>query len=123
MSDVRRTTCPHCGAGLTPLGIPDALFAHAHDIPFPLTLSLTSPEQLGDAMYQLGVPIVVKGCFYEAQICHTLEQARTAWKNYKSAFVSDDWDRDLPGLLHVWDLTRDGWAKKGSSPGFPVQLD
>ena len=54
-------------------------FAHAHGIPFPLTLSLTSPEQLGDAMYQLGVPIVVKGCFYEAQICHTLEQARTAF--------------------------------------------
>jgi carbamoyl-phosphate synthase large subunit len=54
-------------------------FAHAHGIPFPLTLSLSSPDQLGDAMQQLGLPIVVKGCFYEAQVCHTLEQARTAF--------------------------------------------
>ena len=32
MSDVRRTTCPHCEATLTPLGIPEALFAYAHDL-------------------------------------------------------------------------------------------
>jgi carbamoyl-phosphate synthase large subunit len=54
-------------------------FARAHGIPFPLTLSLSAPEQLADAMNQLGVPIVVKGCFYEAQVCYTLEQARTAF--------------------------------------------
>jgi hypothetical protein len=31
MSESRGTTCPHCGAPLTPLGIPEALFAYAHD--------------------------------------------------------------------------------------------
>jgi carbamoyl-phosphate synthase large subunit len=54
-------------------------FAHAQGIPFPLTLSLADPAMLPDAMNRLGVPLVVKGCYYEAQVCHTLEQARTAF--------------------------------------------
>jgi carbamoyl-phosphate synthase large subunit len=54
-------------------------FAHAHGIPFPLTFVITDPAMLANAFQQLGVPIVVKGCFYEAQICYTLEQARTAY--------------------------------------------
>lgn len=32
MSENRSTECPHCGAPLTPLGIPEALFAYAHDL-------------------------------------------------------------------------------------------
>jgi hypothetical protein len=32
MSDASRTTCPHCGAPLTPLELPEALFEHAHDL-------------------------------------------------------------------------------------------
>ncbi len=32
MSDASRTTCPHCGAPLTPLGLPEALVAYAHDL-------------------------------------------------------------------------------------------
>lgn len=54
-------------------------FARDHEIPFPLSIALTSPDMLGDVMNQLGVPTVIKGCFYEAQICHNLEQARTAY--------------------------------------------
>lgn len=54
-------------------------FAHAHGIPFPLSISVSSPEQLSDAISQLGIPIVIKGCFYEAVVSHNLEQARTAY--------------------------------------------
>ena len=48
----------------------------------------------------------------------SLEQALVAWKNYKSVFMADDREAGLPGLLHVWDFTRDGRAKKGRDPGF-----
>jgi len=54
-------------------------FARDNDIPFPLSLSVLTPEMLPDAMNQLGVPFVVKGCYYEAAICHTIEQARAAY--------------------------------------------
>ena len=46
------------------------------------------------------------------------EKARAAWQDYRSEFVADDWENGLPGLLHIWDLTRDGWARKGRIPGF-----
>lgn len=48
----------------------------------------------------------------------SLDKARAAWQDYKSVFMADDWDAGLPGLLHVWDFTRDGRAKKGEDPGF-----
>lgn len=54
-------------------------FAHDHGIPFPLSIAVSAPEMLAGAMNQLGVPLVIKGCFYEAQVCHTLEQARNAY--------------------------------------------
>jgi carbamoyl-phosphate synthase large subunit len=54
-------------------------FAHAHGIPFPLSLAIATPEKLDEAIAQLGLPIVVKGCFYEAQVCHTVEHAHTAY--------------------------------------------
>jgi len=54
-------------------------FAYEQGIPFPLSYALTSPDSLAWAMTQLGVPMMVKGCYYEAQVCHTLEQARAAY--------------------------------------------
>ena len=54
-------------------------FAHAHGIPFPLSLAIATPEKLNEAVAQLGLPIVIKGCFYEAQVCHTVEHAHTAY--------------------------------------------
>lgn len=54
-------------------------FAHSHGIPFPATLTVTAPEMLADAMDKLGTPVVVKGCFYEAQVCYTLEHAQAAF--------------------------------------------
>ena len=48
----------------------------------------------------------------------SLEKARAAWQNYRAEVVADDWEHDLPGFGHIWDLTRDGWAKKGGRPGF-----
>ncbi|MGD0090417.1 MAG: hypothetical protein ABSE73_10905 [Planctomycetota bacterium] len=49
------------------------------------------------------------------------EKAREAWQNYKSEFMADEWDKDMPGLQHVWDLTRDGRAKKGKAPGYEAR--
>lgn len=48
----------------------------------------------------------------------SLSGAQTAWKNYKSEYMPDDWEHGLPGFLHVWDLTHMGFDKKGSVPGF-----
>jgi hypothetical protein len=48
----------------------------------------------------------------------SFEKAQAAWKGYKSEFMPDEWDKHLPGLLHIWDLTRDARAKKGTTPGF-----
>jgi carbamoyl-phosphate synthase large subunit len=54
-------------------------FAHERGIPFPLSIAIVTPDMLAGAMNQLGVPLVVKGCYYEALICHTLDQARAAY--------------------------------------------
>jgi carbamoyl-phosphate synthase large subunit len=59
-------------------------FAHTHGIPFPLSLTLNSPELVGDAMAQLGTPFVIKGCYYDAQICYTYDQAVVASKSIAS---------------------------------------
>jgi len=48
----------------------------------------------------------------------SFEKARQAWKNYKAEWLADAWDKGLPGMLHVWDFTRDARAKKGKIPGF-----
>ena len=32
MTEASRATCPHCGASLTPLELPEVLFAYAHDL-------------------------------------------------------------------------------------------
>ncbi len=51
----------------------------------------------------------------------SLEQARQSWQNC-AGFVPDAWDRGLPGLMHTWDLTRDGRTKKGKIPGFEQRV-
>ena len=51
----------------------------------------------------------------------SLDKARAAWQDYKAEFPADDWAGGLPGLLHIWDLTRDAWAKKGALPGFQAR--
>lgn len=48
----------------------------------------------------------------------SLDKARETWKDYKSEYPADEWDKGLPGFLHIWDLSRDGWEKKGKIPGF-----
>jgi len=47
----------------------------------------------------------------------SLEKARESWQNHGS-WSPDEWDKGLPGFMHAWDLTRDGRAKKGKTPGF-----
>ncbi|MGO8930108.1 MAG: hypothetical protein ACLQU3_24835 [Limisphaerales bacterium] len=47
----------------------------------------------------------------------SLEKARQPWQNHK-AWVPDEWDKGLPGLMHPWDLTRDARVKHGQEPGF-----
>ena len=51
----------------------------------------------------------------------SLEKTRAAWNynppNNDIAFPAD-WDNGLPGMVHIWDLTRDGMKKKGAWPGF-----
>jgi hypothetical protein len=34
------------------------------------------------------------------------------------AWVPDEWDKGLPGLMHAWDLTRDARVKHSHEPGF-----
>ena len=52
----------------------------------------------------------------------SLEKARAAWQDYNPpngeiAFPSD-WEQGLPGMPHLWDLTRDGMSKKGQWAGY-----
>jgi hypothetical protein len=51
----------------------------------------------------------------------SLEKALAAWQNYGAEFPADDLAVGLPGFLHIWDLTRDGMAKKHGLPGFIVR--
>lgn len=71
-------------------------FAHAHGIPFPVSLTLTNPDMLGDAFAQLGAPVVIKGCYYEAQVCHTIEQARAAFLS-----IAGRWGLPVLAQLYV----------------------
>src|SRR5208283_2987592 len=52
----------------------------------------------------------------------SLEKARAAWQDYNpkpgDTWLPMDWDKGLPGMVHLWDFTRDGRAKKGLWPGF-----
>lgn len=50
-----------------------------------------------------------------------LDKARAAWKDYKAEFPADEWDKGLPGFLHIWDLTRDAMAQKIALPGFQAR--
>jgi hypothetical protein len=52
----------------------------------------------------------------------SLEQARAAWHDYspseKDLWVPMEWDKGLPGVMHPWDFTAAGMAKKGAWPGY-----
>ena len=48
----------------------------------------------------------------------SLEKARDAWKGYPAEYPADEWDRGLPGFVHVWDFTRDAMAEKSDIPGY-----
>jgi len=70
-------------------------------------------EQLTEARHQFAAFIKKKYGSYE--------NARQAWQNYKADFMADDWEHDLPGFQHVWDLGAEGRAKKGRIPGFEAR--
>ena len=46
------------------------------------------------------------------------EKAPDSWKTCAGTTPPDEFAKGLPGFLHIWDLTRDGAAQKGSAPGF-----
>ena len=52
----------------------------------------------------------------------SLDKARAAWGDYNppagELFIPNDWAHGLPGMPHIWDLTRDAMVKKGPWPGF-----
>ena len=48
-------------------------------------------------------------------------KVQEVWRHYKADLMPDEWDKGLPGFQHVWDLTRDGRAKKGRIPGFEAR--
>ena len=50
-------------------------FCMKHNIPVPKTQIVNDIRQLQNAVAQLKLPIVVKGVFYEAYVCHSLEEA------------------------------------------------
>ena len=41
----------------------------------PKTKVINSPGMLGEAIQEIGLPVMVKGCFYKAYLCHTLAEA------------------------------------------------
>ena len=78
MSDARRTTCPHCGAPLASLGLPEALVAYAHDLacfnddcPYYVRSFAWMEQQFGvkasyryriDAESGSASPLIARGC-------------------------------------------------------------
>jgi hypothetical protein len=49
------------------------------------------------------------------------DKAQQAWQNYKADLMADEWDKDMPGFQHVWDMSRDGRAKKGFIRGYEAR--
>lgn len=49
----------------------------------------------------------------------SLDKAKEAWQGYESEVESEkcDWANGLPGLMMVWEFTRDAKAKKGGAKG------
>lgn len=59
-------------------------FCNKHNMIAPRDRVLYKPNELAGVTAQFGYPIVVKGKFYEATVCHTLEQATKAFHKYES---------------------------------------
>jgi len=51
-------------------------FCEQHQIPTPKTIVLRDPARLEEAVEEVGLPLMVKGVFYEAYKCHSLAEAR-----------------------------------------------
>ncbi len=54
----------------------------------------------------------------------SLEKTRAAWRNYAGTKMlgSDDWAAGLPGMLNIWDFSRDITTRFAEIPGFKVRL-
>lgn len=50
-------------------------FCHKHGIDVPKTRVINDPKQIPAIIKELSLPIVVKGVFYEAYVCHSEEEA------------------------------------------------
>lgn len=59
-------------------------FGQKHGFHVPKDQTLFSKAEMSKAAEQLGYPLVVKGKFYEASICHTLEEAQKAFSKLQS---------------------------------------
>lgn len=61
-----------------------AKFCQKHNMLAPRDKVLYNPGELQKVAADFGYPIVVKGKFYEATVCHTAEQAVKAYHKYES---------------------------------------
>ncbi len=54
----------------------------------------------------------------------SLEKTRAAWRNYTGVKMlgSDDWAGAGPGMLNIWDFSRDIGILKAGSPGFTARI-
>lgn len=59
-------------------------FCEKHNMVAPRDRVLYKAGELSVTATQFGYPLVVKGKFYEATVCHTLEQATKAFHKYES---------------------------------------
>jgi carbamoyl-phosphate synthase large subunit len=50
-------------------------FCMKHHIRVPKTVVMNDMRMISDATKKVGLPIVIKGVFYEAYVCHSLEEA------------------------------------------------
>ncbi|HEX2921913.1 MAG TPA: ATP-grasp domain-containing protein [Bacteroidales bacterium] len=59
-------------------------FGKKYDLPVPADMIIYRPSEIKAATEKFGLPIVVKGKFYEANICNTVEQAEKAFFRLQS---------------------------------------
>ncbi len=50
----------------------------------------------------------------------SLEKTRAAWHDYAGMKMlgADDWAAGLPGMLNIWDFSRDATTRRSPRPGF-----
>ncbi len=54
-------------------------FGKKHDLPVPSDKIIFQTAELGEAADEFGFPLVVKGKFYDAVVCNTIDQAEKAY--------------------------------------------